>query len=403
LTVAKKPGDFGIDFDDPQVIAQATVRDLDFIDALRTCGGSAATAAKRLKIGRSAICNAMQRLRKRLEAHSYAPEHGLTHSTSPMRIAKGVSTLYDGDGQIRLQWVKDQLDTEQWEQIKRAAVEALAIELPKYKPVPWRGVSTPDLMTQYTLTDSHVGMLAWGRETGEPWDLKIAEDVLVGCFEQMIIAAPPAKYGFLCQLGDFLHQDGFAAVTPASGHNLDSDGRFEKIVEVALRILRRVITMMLHKHESVAVLLAEGNHDPVSSSWLRVLFKALFENEPRVRVIQSPLPYYCIQFGETMVGAHHGHLKANAGLPLLFAAQFPKEWGATTKRYIHTGHWHHVDEKEHNGVTVIQHPTLAARDAYAARMGYVALRQVTAITYHQSFGKVRTDTIVPEMLEGVPA
>lgn len=104
------------------------------------------------------------------------------------------------------------------------------------------------------------------------------------------------------------------------------------------------------------------------------------------------------QHGETMLGFHHGHLKKNDALPLLFAAQFPRMWGGTTRRYVHCGHWHHVSEKEHSGLTVIQHPTLAARDAYAARGGYHADRKVSAITYHAQHGEVARNTVVPEML-----
>lgn len=92
-------------------------------------------------------------------------------------------------------------------------------------------------------------------------------------------------------------------------------------------------------------------------------------------------------------------MKKNDALPILFAAQFPQIWGATTRRYCHTGHRHHVEEKEHSGMTVIQHPTLAARDAYAARGGWIAERAITAITYHRDFGQVARNTVTPEMLE----
>ena len=47
--------------------------------------------------------------------------------------------------------------------------------------------------------------------------------------------------------------------------------------------------------------MAEGNHDPASSIWLRALFGALYENEPRVEVIDSPLPCYVHQHGQTMI------------------------------------------------------------------------------------------------------
>jgi hypothetical protein len=128
------------------------------------------------------------------------------------------------------------------------------------------------------------------------------------------------------------------------------------------------------------------------------MFKALYENDSRVQVIDSELPYYVHTHGNIMLAFHHGHLNKNDRLPLLFAAQFPQQWGLTTKRYCHTGHRHHVEEKEHSGMTVIQHPTLAARDAYAARGGWLAERQVSAITYHETYGQVSKITVIPEML-----
>ena len=133
------------------------------------------------------------------------------------------------------------------------------------------------------------------------------------------------------------------------------------------------------------------------------MFGLLYENEPRVKVIDSELPYYVHQHGATMLGWHHGHLKKLDQLPLLFAAQFPKVWGGTTRRYVHTGHLHHVHEKEHNGVTVIQHPTISARDAYAARGGWVADRTMTAITYSDKSGQVARTTVTPDMLDSEAA
>lgn len=145
--------------------------------------------------------------------------------------------------------------------------------------------------------------------------------------------------------------------------------------------------------------MAEGNHDMASSIWLRAMFKALYENEPRVEVIDSELPYYYYEHGSTMLCFHHGHLSKNDALPLLFASQFAPVWGRTTKRYCHTGHRHHTEEKEHSGMTIIQHPTLAARDAYAARGGWISERQATSITYHTKYGQVARNTVTPEMVE----
>jgi len=230
---------------------------------------------------------------------------------------------------------------------------------------------------------------------------EVAERTLTAAFCHMVNAAPKASVGLVAQLGDWLHSDGsgLLPVTPTHGNILDQDGRFTKIVSASIRILRRIIDFALERHEKVVVLMAEGNHDMASSIWLRAMFAALYENEPRVQVIDSALPYYVYQHGKTMLAFHHGHLKKNDELPILFASQFPQIWGSTVKRYCSTGHRHHIEEKEHSGMTVIQHPTLAARDAYAARGGWLSERSATAITYHDRYGQVARNTVVPEMFE----
>lgn len=383
---------------DPKLKDWATEAQGRLIDAVNE-HGTHRKAAKALGISRSTISCALERVRRNAALRGYSPEHDMVHPVPDTHIAKGVSTYYDQDGKVRGQWVKSSLDDEKAEAIKRAALEALAEELPRLPPVPGPQVADASLATVYTLTDSHVGAMCWHKEGGADWDLKIAERTLVGCFEKMAQASPASRVGIVAQLGDFLHQDGINAVTPTSGHLLDADGRFTKVVQVAVRVLRRVVDIALSKHEKVVVLMAEGNHDISSSIWLRTLFAALYENEPRIHVIDSPLPYYAYQHGKTMLGWHHGHLKKNDQLPLVFAAEFAVMWGATTKRYIHTGHRHHVEEKEHSGVTVVQHTTLTARDAHASRHGYHSERAVTAVTYHDQFGKHSTATICPEMLE----
>jgi hypothetical protein len=162
-----------------------------------------------------------------------------------------------------------------------------------------------------------------------------------------------------------------------------------------VRVLRRVVEMALQKHQTVRVYMHEGNHDPAGSVWLRVLFAALYEGNPRVIVEKSPKPYIAYQWGKTMLGFHHGHLSKTDSLPLLFAAMYPEIWGSTGKRYIHSGHLHHAMLKEHPGIKMEQHPTAAGPDAYAARGGWQSERQMTAITYHCESGEFSRQTYVP--------
>lgn len=385
---------------DQKLYQFCTVRQLEMLEAIAE-HGSMRAAGRALGVNFRSVHQAYESVRRKAALALYSPEHHLTHPLAPGLKARGTSQLFrKGEEEPLLTWVKSSADDQQRMEILREAAAAMAEEIERVQPMPGPTDYAEHLCNVYTITDAHVGMLAWGEETGDDWDLKIAEDTLVGCFAAMIEASPRAAVGFLNQLGDYLHYDSATApVTPTSGHALDADGRMPKMVRSAVRILRRVLDMVLQRHDRAVVLLGEGNHDIAGSVWLRVMFAALYENEPRVTVIDSEYPYYTYQHGKTLLAFHHGHLKKNDSLPLLFASQFPKQWGSSEKRYCHTGHRHHVEEKEHSGMTVLQHPTLAAKDAYAARHGWLANRQVTAITYHAKFGEVARNTVCPEMLD----
>ena len=382
---------------DPELKKFGNEQQAERVDVINS-HGSWSAAARALGVSRTALKQSINIMTKAAAQRGYAPDNDMTKVVPDGFKVKGVSTYYNAEGKPSGQWVKSSADEQRRIELIKEAFVAMADELPRVEPSVSQSVHIDSLCNLYVMTDCHVGMLAWHKEGGHDWDLKIAEKTLTGCFEQMVKSSPPASTGFVCQLGDWLHFDGMAAVTPSSGHNLDADGRFSKIVQASIRILRRLVDFALVHHHIVIVLMAEGNHDLVSSIWLRSMFKALYENDPRVYVIDSELPYYVYKHGEIMLAFHHGHLNKNDRLPLLFAAQFPQEWGVTKKRYAHTGHRHHVEEKEHSGMTVVQHPTLAARDAYAARGGWLAERQVSAITYHKTYGQVSKITVIPEML-----
>lgn len=378
--------------------------DQKVLDALTATGWKRTIAAHQLGITPRALAERL----KRLKANGYeipdSPYTGIPfdkvdHFAPPAGFtAKAVSTYHGPDGEVKGQWVKSSIDEAQQRALIEQAVAVLCERIPRVKATAAPKRTHEKLCNLYTITDAHLGMYSWAPETGADWDLAIAERIIGGCFEQMMLAAPPAELGIVNQMGDFLHTDSFKALTPASGHLLDADSRYQKIVEVAVRVLRRMVALALMRHERVTIQFLDANHDPVGETWLRVLFAALYENEPRVTVVTSPSPYTAIRHGRTMLTFHHGHGAKKEKLPLLFAARYPEMWGGTDHRYCHTGHYHHIDEKEHAGMIVTQHPTLAAMDAYAARGGWDSRRAAQAITYHSEHGEVARSVVRPEML-----
>lgn len=382
---------------DTKIKEWATPKQCEYIDAVNRYGTSR-RASKVIGISRQVIEHGIKAAHKKAAKQGYAPQASMYRPTVAPFVVKGTSTLYDKNGNMTAQWVKTKLDPAQVDEAMREAIEAMMQDVPRSEPVKDPLSTQDDLCNLYTITDYHVGMRSWAPETGEDWDLDIAERVLVDAFRQSVKLSPNASTCIVNQLGDFLHFDSLSPITPASGHLLDADSRYSKVVRTATRLLRIVIDTALQHHKLVIVVMAEGNHDTASSVWLRHLFSLLYEREPRVQVIDSESPFYAYHFGKTMLGFHHGHLVKNAELPLIFAARYPEIWGNTIKRYVHVGHWHHVEEKEHAGMKVVQHATLAAADSYAARHGYLSSREITTITYHRKFGQVARNTVCPEML-----
>jgi hypothetical protein len=383
---------------DPKLYDYCTPRQKQVLEAIEQFGSArGASTALGMAIGGASetyIC-----VKKKAAKAGYSPEHDFTRPVPEGYVAKGVSTYYNAEGKPAGQWVKASLSHEALIDAMKEAVEGFKGDIDPASPIVAPAASDEHLCNLYTFTDYHLGMLAWHKEGGSDWNISIAERTIIAALQQMIEQSPKAHTAVINIQGDFLHTDGKTPVTPASKHVLDADSRFPKIRKSAIRVIRSMVAMSLLRHQDVHLVIAEGNHDEESAGWLADLFSVHYEEEPRVNVNDSVLPFYVFEWGNTMLGIHHGHKVKNESLPLLFAAQFPQEWGRTTRREIHCGHRHHRDEKEYNGVTVVQHPTLAARDAYAARGGWIADRAAWAITYHKRFGAVGRVMITTEMLE----
>lgn len=320
--------------------------------------------------------------------------------------AKGRSSYYGKDGKLVGTWLIEREDSEKQREIFQEGIAALVEEMPRLAPIEAPKQGTESLCNLFTLTDCHLGMMASASEAGESWGLEKGERKIGEGFDWLITGAPPAKKCVISQLGDFIHSEGLESLTSRSKHSLDQDARLGDVVRAAIRLLRRVVDSALATHQEVELVIAEGNHDEAASLLLRESFRALYEHEQRLRVLDGlgggDLPFYETTHGETMLGFHHGHIRnvkskgAAQGLALLFADG--EAWRTTRKRYIHTGHHHDEALIEVTGAKCFAHPSFIVPDAYASRNFGGAMRHMTAHTYHDKHGKVGESTVTPEMI-----
>ena len=367
-------------------------------EELKECldqGMSTREIADKFGMSRRVIQIRKARLSKKGLGHG----HDVSHLVPDGYAIKGTSTLIDPLGNVKQQWVKTDVDAERQLEIMRAVVDALCSEIEPLPAVPLSARKTDKkLLNLYTVSDFHLGMLAWADETGADWDMKIAETLFAKWFDAAFQQAPAAGTAVINLLGDLAHFDSLDAVTPASGHVLDADTRYQKLVRYMIRMVRRVVEMALVKHKTVKLLIVQGNHDESGMIWLAEMFSTLYDNEPRVFVDTSADVYKMVQHGKTTLFFTHGHKCRFDSVEQIMIAKFRKAFGESEYSYAHVGHLHHKKIVEFRNMVVEQHNTLAAKDAYASRGGWMSKRSANVITYSSEYGEVGRLTISPEMI-----
>lgn len=362
--------------------------------------GSMRAAAKAAGVNPSAVTSCIDAVKRKAALYGYSPGNDMTHTAPSPFVVKGTSTYYDRDGEVRGQWVKTTLDADRREEQVRLMVGAMMEEARGLAPVvPPPITSASSLLAVYAFGDPHFGMYAWSEEAGEDFDLNEADRLTRAGIDRLNSVAPPAETAILLFIGDNTHGDNATNRTPGHGHALDVDTRHAKVMQVTARAVIYSIQRTLEKHAKVIVWFMRGNHDPETAQALALCLSLYFENEPRVQVDLSPSLFRYHLHGKVLIGAHHGHTVKQSDLPLLMAVDRPKEWGASSARFVYMGHVHHDSVKEVQGVRVESIRTLAPKDAWHAGEGYRSMRDTRVIVHHEAFGEIERHTCAAAMLE----
>lgn len=416
----------------PTLLSFATPEEAKAIRALAE-HVTPARAAAALGITAGAVRDRIRRATRRAASRGWAPENDWNHPVPEGHRVKGNSTLYGADGSVEGQWVKSERDSDDPPKfepvpaghlVKKVStlvdgqgnVRAQWVQAPKAEQAQWdqfweacernveryKGLAAPvapptfadtDTCTVYPLGDPHIGMLSWGKETGQDFDLDIAQRDLIRAIDLLVDRAPASRMAVLANVGDFFHAEDDNQRTPTSGHKLDCDTRWAKITDVGFSVMRHLIDRLLAKHDVVRVVNVPGNHDVRMSRMLNMWLSAVYEREPRVIVEDNRNPYLYITHGRNLLGFAHGDGAKPEALPGIMAADRPAEWGATDYRVWITGHVHHQTRKEFPGCVVESFRTLAARDYWHAWKGYRSGQSLSCITMHEAYGELTRSTV----------
>jgi len=277
------------------------------------------------------------------------------------------------------------------------ALELIHKRAEKFKPkyvLPKLPKPQGDLLCVLCLYDHHFGKLCWAEETGNNYDLKIAEKVWDNAAQDLLAyISPLGVKRFHVTLGqDFVNFDNTEGTTTA-GTPQDNDGRYAKVIDTAYWAMVRLVDRLI-SIAPVDVQYVPGNHDLLASYHLSRELKRQYRSTDRVSVDIAYRSRKYYRWGKCLLGlAHANHTKNKwSTLPNLMATEVPQDWAATTLHEWLTGHVHSKTKREtlpveeHDGVAVRTVPSLTATDAWHFEKGYFSKRAAEAYIYSAEKG-----------------
>lgn len=278
--------------------------------------------------------------------------------------------------------------------------EALLAELKAFSPsvkLPSKDrykFDSKETLLEICIFDAHFGKLAWRSETGEDYDLKIAETRVKNAIQDLLSRVNLKNVNkILFPVGNDLINIDNKNNTTANGTPQDTDVRFMKIIKAVRRILVEIISD-LSVIAPVDVLIVPGNHDTTSSFMIGEILDAFFANNERVFIDNSPKVRKYYRFGVNGFQFTHGNEEKHSELGLIFATEEAKLWADTKHRFVQLGHFHKNKKTEYTSVDQYQGfmvqvlPSLSGKDAWHYKKGYDTLKQAKAFLYDINKGLI---------------
>ena len=343
----------------------------------------------------------VQRRVARLRATGFDQLNEREYNNPIEQIAKGYSTYHrlkdKDDGSIGRvgEWVKTVNDkfTEQMFEAIREETQPIPIkDIPKCKSVN----PDTDVIPWFNIGDGHFGMIAYDREVGHNFDLKIAERELCFAMARSIEQHQGYERCVIQDMGDMTHYDNFDAKTAASGHDLDYDTRFPKMTRVYRRTMEYLVTKALKHFKHVDVIINQGNHSRINDIWMAEHLRALFNKTERVTVLDNECIFIPYRMGNTFVMCHHTDKCRGQKLVDVMMTDFRQDFGEAKYKYIDGGHIHTRKATEQGDVIIETFNQLAPSDKYAHDAGWRSRSCLTTVLRSKTYGEKGRTTLTAE-------
>lgn len=272
-------------------------------------------------------------------------------------------------------WLKRNKPVIDLNRFRDGIIKAMRKHSPKYPKLKYPK-SEPNLF-EINLADLHLGKLAWDEETGNNFDLPIAENVFDATIDKLIIQAKPYNVDRIAFIvgNDFFNVDN-SRNTTTNNTPQDEDTRWHKTFNRGVKLIVKQIDK-LSGIAPVDVIIVPGNHDTERAFYLGVALSCWYRNSKNVTVDNQPKPRKYYKYGLNLLGYTHGNEEKVLDLPVIMASEVPQLWAETKYREWHLGHIHQkkeikwVSTQEHKGTVIRYMRSLTGTDAWHNKKAFI--------------------------------
>ena len=193
--------------------------------------------------------------------------------------------------------------------------------------------------------------------------------------------------------GDLLNMDTFMGQT-TKGTFVDNDLRAQDAYNQAFDALFWSINYIKQFCNDLEVVYLPGNHDRLSSYHIAHALSKALQSNSKIFFNTEYSERKVVVCGNNFFAFEHGDVTKKM-TPLVYAVEFPKEWGATIYRTCFTGHFHSkkvtelVTDHEHHGFTIKHLPSLCKSDYWHYHNKFTGAKRQAILEIHDYInGKV---------------
>lgn len=335
----------------------------------------------------------VRKRRQRLAEKGRMDELGITLNIPEGRHLGKVTAQYKADGTLIQHWSRIAQDAEQDAFLD--AVKDATTPIPSDKITPQKTLATnTDIIPWFNVGDAHLGMISYANEVGQDFDISICIADLTCALKTMMDRAAGFERCVIQDMGDFTHHENMAGKTDHSGHDLDYDTRYGKMMKAYVDIMYFMIEYALKTFRYVDVIINQGNHSRTNDIAMAVHLRKAYSNTERVNILDNESVFIPYRMGNTFVMTHHSDKCKPNKLANVMATDFRQDWGETEYHYVDIGHVHHnMVVKEHPGCKVESFNQLATMDKYAHDGGWRSRSCLTTVLRSKTYGEVGRHTL----------